>query len=146
MNNENSLGLEIKALSNRMMRKLGGEAEGIDNESITSAQKRVIIYLYEQMNNRDVFQRDIEQYLSIRRPTATRMLNHMVENGFIKRESVEYDGRLKKLILTQKSVDLYNNIFDEIRRVDEYMTRGLTENEKAEFLRIAKKIQKNLDG
>lgn len=145
MNNENYLGLEIKAISNRMMRKLGGKASGIDEQSLTSVQKRAIIYLYEQKDNGDIFQRDIEQYLSIRRPTATRMLNHMEEKGFIKRAGVDYDGRLKKLILTQKSVDLYNDIFDEIKCVDEYMTRGLTENEKAEFLRIAKKIRKNLE-
>ncbi len=145
MDNKNRLGIEIKAISNRMMRKLGGEGVGIDNELITSAQKRVIIYLYEQKDNGDIFQRDVEQYLSIRRPTATRMLNNMEENGFVRRESVEYDGRLKKLTLTQKSIDLYNDIFNEIDIVEKNMTRGLTEEEKKEFLRIARKIRKNLE-
>ena len=146
MDNENKLGMAIKAISNRMMRKLDGAAAGIDNESISSAQKRVIVYLYEQKDNGDVFQRDVEQYLSIRRPTATRMLNSMEENGLVRRESVEYDGRLKKLTLTEKSIDLYNEIFNDIDTVERNMTRGLTENEKKEFLRIAGKIIKNLEG
>ena len=142
----NKIGIEIKAISNRMMRKLDNEASKIDDKSISSAQKRVIIYLYEQKDNGDIFQRDVEQYLSIRRPTATRMLNNMEENGLVKRESVEYDGRLKKLTLTQKSIDLYNDIFNEIDVVEKHMTRGLTESEKQEFLRIARKIRKNLEG
>lgn len=146
MDNENKLGMAIKAISNRMMRKLDGAAAGIDNESISSAQKRVIVYLYEQKDNGDVFQRDVEQYLSIRRPTATRMLNSMEENGLVRRESVEYDGRLKKLTLTEKSIDLYNEIFNDIDTVERNMTRGLTEDEKKEFLRIAGKIIKNLEG
>lgn len=146
MDNENKLGIAIKAMSNRMMRKLNGAAAGIDNESISSAQKRVIVYLYEQKDNSDIFQRDVEQYLSIRRPTATRMLNNMEENGLIRRESVDYDGRLKKLTLTEKSIDLYNEIFNDIDTVERNMTRGLTEDEKKEFLRIAGKIIKNLEG
>ena len=146
MNNKNRLGIEIKAISNRMMRKLDGEAAGIDSDLITAAQKRVIIYLYEQKDNGDIFQRDVEQYLSIRRPTATRMINNMEKNGFVRRESVEYDGRLKKLTLTQKSIDMYNEIFNEIDIAERNMTRGLTEWEKQEFLRIARKIRKNLEG
>ncbi len=146
MDNENKLGIAIKAMSNRMMRKLNGAAAGIDNESISSAQKRVIVYLYEQKDNSDIFQRDVEQYLSIRRPTATRMLNNMEENGLIRRESVDYDGRLKKLTLTEKSIDLYNEIFNDVDTVERNMTRGLTEDEKKEFLRIAGKIIKNLEG
>lgn len=146
MDNENKLGMAIKAMSNRMMRKLNGAAAGIDNESISSAQKRVIVYLYEQKDNGDVFQRDVEQYLSIRRPTATRMLNNMEGNGLVRRESVEYDGRLKKLTLTERSIDLYNEIFNDIDTVERNMTRGLTEDEKKEFLRIAGKIIKNLEG
>lgn len=146
MDNENKLGIAIKAMSNRMMRKLNGAAAGIDNESISSAQKRVIVYLYEQKDNSDIFQRDVEQYLSIRRPTATRMLNNMEENGLIRRESVDYDGRLKKLTLTEKSIDLYNEIFNDIDTVERNMTRGLTEDEKKEFLRIAGKIIQNLEG
>jgi DNA-binding MarR family transcriptional regulator len=70
----------------------------------------------------------------------------MEENGLVRRESVEYDGRLKKLTLTKKSIDLYNKIFNEIDIVEKNMTRGLTEEEKKEFLRIARKIHKNLEG
>lgn len=145
MNYEDMLGMEIKAITNRMARRLEGAAWDINEKSYSSAQKHTIVYLYEHQSEGDLFQRDIEEFLSIQRPTATRMLNHMEANGLIKRESVEYDKRLKKLTLTQKAVNLYNDIFDEINRVETYMTRGLTDTEKAEFLRIARKIRKNLE-
>lgn len=145
MNHENMLGMEIKAIVNRMARGLKGEARDINEKTPSSAQKHTIAYLYEHQSEGDLFQRDIEEFLSIQRPTATRMLNHMEENGFIKRESVEYDGRLKKINLTLKAVSLYNDIFNEINHVEEEMTQGLTEEEKSEFLRIARKIRNNLD-
>lgn len=145
MDNENMIGLELKAITNRMARKFKGAAWDINEKTSSSAQKHTIAYLYEHQSDGDLFQRDVEEFLSIQRPTATRMLNHMEANGLIKRESVEYDGRMKKLTLTQKAVNLYNDIFDEINRVGEEMTRGLTDEEKAEFLRIARKIRKNLE-
>lgn len=145
MNYDNMLGIEIKAITNRMVRRLEGSAWDIDEKTPSSAQKHTIVYLYEHQSDGDLFQRDIEEFLSIQRPTATRMLNHMEESGLIKRESVDYDGRLKKLTLTKKAIDLYNSIFYEINRVEEYMTRGLTDKEKTEFLRIARKIRKNLE-
>ena len=128
-----------------MVRSLEGAAWDIGEKTPSSAQKHTIVYLYEHSADGDLFQRDIEEFLSIQRPTATRMLNHMETNGLIKRESVEYDGRLKKITLTPKAINLYNNIFDEINRVEEYMTRGLTDKEKDDFLRIARKIRKNLE-
>lgn len=145
MNHKNMLGMEIKAITNRMVRRLEGAAWDIGEKTPSSAQKHTIVYLYEHSAYGDLFQRDIEEFLSIQRPTATRMLNHMEANGLIKRESVEYDGRLKKITLTPKAINLYNNIFDEINRVEEYMTRGLTDKEKDDFLRIARKIRKNLE-
>lgn len=145
MNYESMLGMEIKAITNRMVRRLDGEAWDIGEKTPSSAQKHTIVYLYEHQSDGDLFQRDIEGFLSIQRPTATRMLNHMEANGLIKRESVEYDGRLKKITLTQKAINLYNDIFNEINRVEEYMTRGLTDKEKDDFLCIARKIRKNLE-
>lgn len=145
MNHENMLGLEIKAIVNRMARRLKGAAQDIDEKTPSSAQKHTIAYLYEHESEGDLFQRDVEEFLSIQRPTATRMLNHMEADGLIKRESVDYDGRLKKLTLTLKAVSLYNDIFDEINHVEEEMTQGLTDEEKAEFLRLARKIRSNLD-
>lgn len=145
MNYESMLGMEIKAITNRMVRRLDGEVWDIGEKTPSSAQKHTIVYLYEHQSDGDLFQRDIEGFLSIQRPTATRMLNHMEANGLIKRESVEYDGRLKKITLTQKAINLYNDIFNEINRVEEYMTRGLTDKEKDDFLCIARKIRKNLE-
>ncbi len=145
MNHKNILGMEIKAITNRMARRLKGEAWDINEKTPSSAQKHAIAYLYEHQSEGDLFQRDIEEFLSIQRPTATRMLNNMESEGLIKRENVEYDGRLKKIRLTLKAVSLYNDIFDEINHVEEEMTQGLTDEEKTEFLRIARKIRSNLD-
>ena len=47
--------------------------------------------------NRDVYQRDVEQWFHIRRSSVTAILQGMEQDGFITRCSVEKDARLKRL-------------------------------------------------
>ena len=53
-------------------------------------------------NGRDVYQRDIEQWFNIRRSSVTAMLQGMEQSGFITREVVAKDARLKSLVPTEK--------------------------------------------
>lgn len=52
--------------------------------------------------NRDVYQRDVEQWFHIRRSSVTAILQGMEQDGFITRCSVEKDARLKRLAATPK--------------------------------------------
>ena len=48
----------------------------------------------------------IEKEFDITRSTASKNVDLLVENGYILREPVDYDARLKKLVLTEKSLSL----------------------------------------
>ena len=51
----------------------------------------------------DTFPKDIEKEFSINRSTTSEMLKLMCKNGMITREEVDYDARLKKIVLTEAS-------------------------------------------
>ena len=52
---------------------------------------------------RDVYQKDIEAEFKIRRSSVTSVLNTMEKNGYVIRQAVLSDARLKKLVLTDKA-------------------------------------------
>lgn len=138
-----SIGLEVKTLSNLFMRQLS--AKGPPSEDIpTGAQGMILRFLVLHQDTRDVFQRDLERAFSIRRPTATGLLQLMEKNGLILRESVPYDARLKRLVLTPKALRLDAEIDQRIRETEALATRGLTPEEIDRFFRLADKIKQNL--
>ena len=78
------------------------------------------------------------------RSTVSKIITQMEQNGYIIRESVDCDARLKKLTLTKKAMDIYKNTEAEAIAHLKSMTKDLTDNEVEEFIRILKKIQKNI--
>ena len=99
-------------------------------EKPTKTQTWVMGYLYEN-RNRDVFQRDIQEQFGVRRSTVTGILQLMEKNGWITRQSVGEDARLKKIQLTPQAV--------------EQLSQGLSPEEKQEFFRLCGKIRDNAE-
>lgn len=113
-------------------------------QEVCGMQGPLIGYIYEQSRSRDVFQRDLEKEFSIRRSTATVMLQNMEQKGFIVRVPVERDARLKKIVLTDKAIELHNAIRRSIDVFNTYLEAGITQEEKEAFFRILDKITENL--
>ena len=99
--------------------------------------------MYEN-RGRDVFQRDIEKAFSISRSTVTVTLQLMEKNGLICRESVAQDARLKRIVLTQKAVDLHRQIEEDISGFEEMLAQGIPDEDQETFLRVAQKMRENL--
>lgn len=113
-------------------------------ERLTGVQGWVIGYLYEHRDS-DIFQRDLEAVFSVRRSTMTNMLQLMEKNGFITREAVSHDARLKKIVLTPKAISTHEHVMQNIQATERKIIEGLTQEEIDVFLHIIKKIEKNLD-
>ena len=64
----------------------------------------IMRYLYEN-RKKDIFQKDIEKFFSIGRSTVTNIIQILEKKGYVRRESVEYDARLKKVILTEQGIE-----------------------------------------
>lgn len=92
----------------------------------------------------DVYQRDIEQKLCIRRSTATQLLSTMERKGLITRENVEQDARLKKLVVTDKSRALLDMMHKTAKEVGKKLIDGINANELQQFLEILHKMQDNM--
>ena len=69
----------------------------------------------------------------------------MEKNGLIKRESVDSDARLKKIILTDRAEDILKFIEDDIKKREKLMKEGISEKELNTFFNVSKKIISNLE-
>lgn len=73
------------------------------------------------------------------------MIQLMEKNGLVVREAVESDARLKKIVLTEKAIELKQNVENTLERFEAALTRGISEEEKDQFFRIMHKIKENLN-
>ena len=134
----------IKAVSNAIRRKL----EGINIEDkfgLTGGECSIMGYLFENME-RPLYQKDIEEEFHIRRSSATRALQAMEKKGIIVRQSEAHDGRLKRLVLTQRAMEIGRDVGDMIAEAEQRMLSGIDDRELTLFLDICDRICRNVDG
>lgn len=113
-------------------------------ESVTGMQGVILYFILKR--NAEVFSKDIEDEFCMRRATVCGYLTLLEKSGMIVREDVPEDGRLKKVILTDRARKLLVGVEQNIRRNEAKLAEGLTRGEIDEFLRIAAKMSKNMTG
>ncbi|MCI8553839.1 MAG: MarR family transcriptional regulator [Clostridiales bacterium] len=139
---EKDIGFEVKTLNNLLKRYMDDFSRDRGLEGVTGMHGWIIAYLY-QHQDEEVFQRDIEREFTVRRSTATTLLQLMEKKGLLVREPVDYDARLKRLVLTEKAVEYHRGVTERIRFLETQLRKGLTEQEVDEFLRLIRRIQQN---
>ena len=87
------------------------------------AEESVLHYILFQSLKKDIYQKDIEKEFQIRRSTATGILQLLEKNGFVIRETVEWDARLKKLVPTAKAEGVREEILSNIRYMETILSR-----------------------
>lgn len=137
------VGFEIKTVNNLLERDFKSLPIYDKFKNITCMHRWIIDYISEH-EGKDVFQKDLEEEFSIRRSTATGILQLMEKNDLIMRKSVSHDARLKKLVLTPKALEIQHEIREEIKTHDKKLSRGIPEDELEVFFKVMKKIRKNL--
>ena len=138
-----SIGMECRCVSNLVRRKMG-ETDAIKvSQELTGMHGYVVGYLYNHQDE-EVYQKDLEKRFEMRRSTATQMLSLMEKNGLILRQPVPHDARLKKLVLTDKAVQLHKQVVKEIETIESLLTSGISQQELQTFFAVIDKVKGNL--
>ena len=134
---------QIRRVDNLIFRKINQFARENNVEQATPMHGWIIEYLY---RHRDaaVFQRDIEREFSITRSTVTNILQLMERKGYIERQSVPRDARLKRLVLTEEGALLHEKTMHSLHQTDEFVSGLLTPEENTELLRLLNKLREGL--
>ena len=138
------IGFELKAANNMIRRKMDSIFAQQDDSELIGMQRPLLGYLYHKSRHGDVYQKDVEKEFRIRRSTATVMLQSMEQKGYVVRVASTEDGRLKRILLTEKAIEHHHVIEEQILNFNRELEAGLTEEEKQTFLKILDKMMDNL--
>lgn len=144
MRREREIGFVIRRLNNAIKRDVEKSKDELQVEQIKGINGWVISYFYEN-RDKDIFQRDFEEKFSIRGSTASRMLKTMEQKGFIERQSVANDARLKKIVLTEKAIKQHNIIMNDIIKREKRLKNGIDEEELDVFFKVMNKLTANME-
>ena len=144
MQNERNIGFELRRVHHIIHRRIENSTVKQQLERMTGVHGWIVAYLCDH-DGEEIFQRDLEQRFSIRRSTATTILQLMEKNGVITREPVPYDARLKKLCLTQQAKELHDVLHQDFRQIEESLRAGLSDAELDAFFATLDKIRQNAE-
>ncbi|AKN30921.1 MarR family transcriptional regulator [Clostridium carboxidivorans P7] len=141
MDKEELIGRKVNIFTNRINRKINKE---VAKYGITGIQSMVLGFVYHKSQNRDVFQKDIEEVFDIRRSSVTSVLQLMEKNGYVERVSVSEDARLKKIILTKKGLEIQKKVHESIIKIEKYLRDELSDDEMYILIHLLDRLSKKI--
>ena len=141
---QRKIGIDIHRLDNRIRRCVQHTATQHEMEAVSGTNGRIIRFLSEH-TDRDIYQKDLESEFGITRSTASRVLRLMEQKGLVERQSVPQDARLKKLVLTEKALDIHKMVEEDRKRTEEQLTKDIDAQELAIFRKVLKQMIRNME-
>ena len=83
--------------------------------------------------------------LIFRKINAFSRADGLERKGYIERQSVPQDARLKMLVLTAKGLEFHEKTMLSLHQTDEFVAGLLTEEENTELLRLLNKLKNGLN-
>ncbi len=137
------IGRELRTLNNAIRRRVDNSPVKHKIDDVTGTNGWIIGFLADR-RDRDIFQRDIEREFGITRSTASKVLILMEKKGLIERVGVPHDARLKKIVLTPKSLELCDLMCRDREETEAALTRGFTDDELARLGEYLERLRKNI--
>lgn len=108
---------------------------------MTLAQYKIIVYLYSSppMSTRQV---DLERAFSMTNPSVTSVLNTLEKKDLICRTENAEDRRSKVISLTQKALDMRDELNSAGERLEEAFTKNLSPAERSKMISLLTKLLK----
>lgn len=140
MNPERDLGFQIRTLSNLIERRMNCIISQNVQDDITPMHGMILAYLHRN-EGRDIYQKDIEARFDITRSTVTSILKLMEHKGYIRREGVAHDARLKKIVPTLLGEEIHHRVESSIWQTEQLIHSAVTTEEHEQLLALLKKIR-----
>nr|WP_306659835.1 MULTISPECIES: MarR family transcriptional regulator [unclassified Bacillus (in: firmicutes)] len=110
---------------------------------VNPQQGRMISYIA-QHQDQGIIQKDLADAFNRRGASITSMLQGLEKNGYIERKIQADNERQKQIFVLEKGKAIVDQINEMFSSAEVELIECLTEEEKAEFLRLLKKIDSNL--
>lgn len=134
---------DVRYINNLLTRRSVEKNFLTPTETLTRANTLIIKYLVNN-SGKDIFQKDVENKFGITKSTASTVLKHMEEKGFIKRKSINKDARYKKLIPTKKAEEIHAQTENVLLADQHLLLYNFTSEELTSFKNLLTKLKSNI--
>ncbi len=87
---------------------------------------------------------DLVNHLNLTAPTINKMVGSLVKNGFAECRKCSQDGRMMRVYLTEKSVQIKSVVEEQWQKLEKQTFSFLTETEKLILTQLFGEIKENL--
>lgn len=140
MRDEKKLMEKYDKLNRRMLRYF---SSFFTDTQITSIQGLILHYIIVESEARDIFPKDIEEFLEIKGSSVTSLISNLERNGYLRRESLDSDRRYKKLVLTEQTLAIKDDITSRVNEYMHSMFAGISEDDLEVFEKVILQMTEN---
>ncbi len=130
----------ISILANRMRR----EIDALSFRGQYSGAEGKALHFILAHDDSEVFQKDLEDEFGMRPPSASALVKKLEQDGLISRVPVSYDGRLKKIVPSEKAQQYREKVLRDVQDLEDRLLRDIPEQDQTRWLEITKKMIENL--
>lgn len=135
---------EIKSLEVKIGKKLFQEAKLQEIKRPPSPlQAKILKYILDHKEE-VVCGKDLENYFHISKATISEVLMAMEKRAIIKRISMPHDARSKRIVLTDTSLERFQELEKNFQTINDELLHDVSEEELAVFLTVLQKMKNNI--
>lgn len=135
---------EIKELEVEIGKRLFQEAKILELKRPPSPlQAKILKYILDHKEE-TICQKDLEMSLKVSKATISEVLLTMEKSEFIKRVSIPEDARAKRIVLTNTSLERFQELERNFKTINDILLYNVSDKELAKFLNILKKMRHNI--
>lgn len=139
---QKSVGFEMRAITNQLKRHINS-LPVFQQYDLRGGRGYILGFIYDH-RDRKIYQKDIEEEMSLRKSSVTSLLNNLEKSGLIERKSSPEDARLKSVVLTERGIVVHEEIASEIARVEKRLISGFSIEEVEKLSVFLSRIENNI--
>lgn len=139
MKEEINIGLYLRIISKEIKQLVDKK---LDND-LTNIQIGILCYI-NKAPKKQIYQKDIEQFLKVRRSTTTEILSTMERKKLIKRVEEQTDKRKKIITLTKEGKNKVKKFQEIITEINNNLLNDITKEQQKNLQNSLEQIRKNI--
>lgn len=134
----------LRELTIAVHRNIGVELSEHELGDMKGPQSMALGYLIHASAQDEIYVKDLEKYMKIRKSTASELVSRLEKNGYVKTGKSQKDGRLKRLIVTEEGHAAHDRILQFLQEIDDRLVEGLSKEEVDTFVNLLNRLIQNM--
>ena len=128
----------LRELTIAVHRNIGVELSEHELGDMKGPQSMALGYLIHASAQDEIYVKDLEKYMKIRKSTASELVSRLEKIGYVKTEKSQKDGRLKRLIVTEEGHAAHDRILQFLQEIDDRLVEGSLKGRGRHFCQLVK--------